>query len=296
MKTISKEHISYSFSPFAEPALTVQPGECVCFETHDCYRNQLQVASVGQTFQLEGINPVTGFVAVQGAEPGDTLKISVLAIELDQAGSMYLRPGAGALKRYVTQPEVKKLKVSEGAVHFGKQRRIPVQPMIGVIGVAPKEKEISTLSPGPHGGNLDTREITAGSILYFPVFVQGAKLAIGDLHAVMGDGEVAVCGVEISGRVHVKIELLKQVTHDWPVLEDERNFYVLASAPTLDEAAQEATESMFRFLRRRDTQLSDNDIICLMGLTGDLRISQVVNPLKTAKFAVPKEFFHVTFQ
>ncbi|MRH41192.1 hypothetical protein GH741_00710 [Aquibacillus halophilus] len=288
MKVIPREKHIYSFRPDADTVETIESGEEVIFHTYDSYRDQLKSESIDKNFKLEGVNPATGPVYVNGAEPGDTLKISVLSLELEEEGSMYLRPGVGVLKKYVDRPEVKKLKIKNKKVIYNDKYSFDLKPMIGVIGVA-LDEEISTFSPGKHGGNMDTKEITAGAVIYLPVFTLGAKLAIGDLHAIMGDGEVPICGVEIGGRVHIKVEVIKTKLSDWPVLEDKDNYYAIASAKTMDEACELATESMFLLLRKQNPKLASNDIIRLIGIQGDLKISQVVNPLKTAKFVLPKK-------
>jgi amidase len=290
MKVVTKDKHIYSFRPELDTVESVESGEEIIFETYDSYRGQLKIETVDQHFKLDGVNPATGPVFVKGAEPGDTLKITILSLELEDEGTMYLRPGAGVLKEYVARPEVKKIKIKNNKVIYDTTNSFTLKPMIGVIGVA-SEEEISTFSPGTHGGNMDTKEITEGSTLYLPVVTKGAKLAIGDLHAIMGDGEVPICGVEIGGKVKVKVEVLKEQLSNWPILEDNENYYLIASAKTLDEASQLATESMYLFLKDRCPQLLPNDVIRLMGIIGDLRISQVVNPLKTVKFVVPKKVF-----
>lgn len=295
MYSIAKTNHIYSFAPDLQSVMTVESGAEIVFETYDCYREQLTASSKNKAYALQGMNPATGPVAVRGAMPGDTLKVTVISIDLDETGTMYLRPGAGALHRYVKEAEVKKIRVADGMVHFNERHAFPIRTMIGVIGVAPESEDISTYSPGTHGGNMDTKEITEGAIVYLPVSVAGAKLAIGDVHALMGDGEVTICGVEIGSRVRVKVEVLKNQHFHTPVVEDQEHFYVIASAATIDDACQSAIESMFEFLQDRLPDYEANEIVCIMGLRGDLRVSQIVNPLRTAKFVFPKEVFDVTF-
>ncbi|MGE7273976.1 acetamidase/formamidase family protein [Brevibacillus panacihumi] len=295
MHTIPKTNHIFSFAPDLKSVMTVESGAEIVFETYDCYRGQLTEPSKNKIHALQGVNPATGPVAVKGAMPGDTLKVTVISIDLEETGIMYLRPGAGALHKYVQEPEVKTFRVADGLIQFNERHVFPIRKMIGVIGVAPKTEDIPTYSPGNHGGNMDTKEITEGAIVYLPVSVAGAQLAIGDVHALMGDGEVAVCGLEIGSRVRVKVEVLKQQHFHTPVVEDSTNFYVIASAATLDEACQSAVESMFTFLQERLPEYEANEIVCIMGLRGDLRVSQIVNPLRTAKFVMPKEGFEVTF-
>lgn len=295
MHVIAKTNHIYSFTPNLQSVMTVESGAEIVFETYDCYREQLTEPSKNKVHALQGLNPATGPVAVKGAMPGDTLKVTVISIDLDETGTMYLRPGAGALHKYVKEAEVKKFRVANGLIHFNERHVFPVRAMIGVIGVAPENEEISTYSPGTHGGNMDTKEITEGAIVYLPVSVAGAHLAIGDVHALMGDGEVTICGLEIGSRVRVKVEVLKQQHFHTPVVEDQSHFYVIASAATIDDACQSAVDSMFQFLQEHLPEYEANEIVCIMGLLGDLRVSQVVNPLRTAKFVMPKEGFEVTF-
>ncbi len=295
MEFISKELHEYAFKHDAKPVCTIEPGSEIVVETYDCYVNVLTTAGKKPPVKFERINPATGPIGVNGAEPGDTLKVTIRSIDLDPEGTMNIHANSGMLRSFVREPEVKKLKIEAGVAHLSEKYQVPVKPMIGVIGVSPAAGEISTVDPGHHGGNLDCKEITTGAIVYLPVFVTGANLALGDLHALMGDGEVAGCGVEIGGRVTLKVELIKGVHVGYPVVEDRDCFYLLASAKTIGEASDLATSEMFRFLCERMPEADINDVMCLVGMCGDIRISQLVNPLMTAKFAVPKAVFPVQF-
>jgi len=295
MTTIQKEHHIFAFSNDMEPIASVKSCSEVVFETYDCYKDALKENTRDEFLKLPNINPATGPLAIAGAEPGDTLKVSILSIRVAEVGTMRIRPGAGVLKRCVEYPEVRKLKIENGYVKLKEDLLLPVRPMIGVIGVAPAVGSVSTISPGSHGGNMDTQEIAAGAHVYLPVRIPGALLAMGDLHAAMGDGEVPICGVEVAGSVRVQVEVLKGQSFSVPVVENDEDFYVVASAETADEACQQATEQMFHFLRQRITGLSDNEIVMAMGISGDLRISQLVNPLKTAKYRMPKALFSLHF-
>lgn len=290
MKKITKERHIFAFHPNMEPVEKVYSGESILFDTYDAYRGQVTSEQM-EDVKLTGVNPATGPLYIHEAEIGDTLKVTILSIDLEEEGTMFLRPGAGALKNFVDKQEIKKLQIKDQKVIYNDQFSFSIKPMIGVIGVATERHEIRTSTPDKHGGNMDTKEITIGSNIYFPVFQKGAMLALGDLHAIMGDGEVPICGVEIGGTVQLKVEVLKQQLTEWPIVEDEQHYYTVASAPTLDEAATLATESMFLLLHKKNQKLDKNDIIRLMGIAGDLRISQVVNPQKTAKYKIPKSVF-----
>jgi amidase len=165
---------------------------------------------------------------------------------------------------------------------------VPVRPMIGVIGVAPAGAPVPCGSPGSHGGNMDTRLIGEGATLYLPVFAPGALLAAGDLHAAMGDGEICGTGVEVAGSVRLRVDLRRDLELANPVVETSEVVATIASAVTLDEAAELATSDMADLLMRR-LGLSAQDATTLMSAAGQLQVSQVVDPLKTARYAMSKE-------
>jgi len=288
MKVIKDDQVVYALSPDNRPVLEVEPGEQVIFETKDCFSNQIRTendlfASVGWAT----INPATGPLAVKGARPGDVLAVDVVDIEVAEQGVMVAVPGLGALGHLIQDSETKIIPIRQGQAVFNDKVRLPVVPMIGVIGTAPEKEAVPCGTPGPHGGNMDTRHIGKGARLYLPVFVPGANLCLGDLHAVMGDGEVVVCGVEIPGRVTVRVDLLGGRQLLSPMLETADAIYTIASAADLDEAAQMALENMLDFVRSR-TGLSLNEAGMLLSIVAHLEISQVVDPLKTARMRLPK--------
>ncbi|HHY94105.1 MAG TPA: acetamidase/formamidase family protein [Firmicutes bacterium] len=288
MKVIKDDQVVYALSPDNRPVLEVEPGEQVVFETKDCFSNQIRTendlfASVGWAT----INPATGPLAVKGARPGDVLAVDVVDIEVAEQGVMVAVPGLGALGHLIQDSETKIVPIRQGQAVFDDKVRLPVVPMIGVIGTAPEKEAVPCGTPGPHGGNMDTRHMGKGARLYLPVFVPGANLCLGDLHAVMGDGEVVVCGVEIPGRVTVRVDLFNGRQLSSPMLETADAIYTIASAADLDEAAQMALENMLDFVRSR-TGLSLNDAGMLLSIAAHLEISQVVDPLKTARMRLPK--------
>ena len=135
---------------------------------------------------------------------------------------------------------------------------------------------------------MDTKVIKEASTLYLPVRIPGAMLAMGDLHAAMGDGEVVVTGIEIAGEVTVKVDLIKDKKLSDPMVETKDAFYTIASGTDLDAAAKKASNNMFRFLKER-LPLSNNEIAMLMSIICDLQVSQVVDPQKTARMRVDKD-------
>ena len=286
---ITSEHVVYEMSPVNEAVASCEPGSKVTFVTKDCFSNQIRTEDkLFEATNWETINPATGPLAVKGASLGDTLKVEIEKIEIDDQGVMVTVPEMGALDKFIEESETKIIPIEEGFAVFNEQIKLPVEPMVGVIGTAPAEKTIPCGTPDSHGGNMDTSIIVAGSTLYLPVRVEGGLLAMGDLHAVMGDGEVAICGVEIAGEVTVNVDIIKGTSIQEPIVETENAFYTISSAPTLDKAAQQATDSMFVFLKER-IPLNNNQLAMLISLICDLQISQIVDPKKTARMRVDKK-------
>ncbi|MFW6287549.1 MAG: acetamidase/formamidase family protein [bacterium] len=286
---VSSKNVVFAMSSENEAVASCNPGDEITFETMDCFSNQILAESDKiDSINFDRVNPATGPVKVKGARIGDILKVEIKKIKIDDKGVMVAVPQMGILDKFIKEAETKVISIESGLAVFNKNIKIPINPMIGVIGVSPKSGSIACGIPGSHGGNMDTKVIVEGNTIYFPVFVDGGMLSMGDLHAVMGDGEVVVCGIEIAGEVTVKIDIVKGKSITDPIVESEEYFYTIASADTLDEAGQKAADNMFIFLKER-LPLSDNEITMLMSIICDLQISQVVDPQKTARMRVKKK-------
>ena len=287
MLTIHTDTKIHKMSKDNPPVATAKSGDTVCFETLDCFGCQLKSED-----QLLGgldwsnINPATGPLFVEGAEPGDVLKVEILKIELDKQGVMVDGPGSGVTGVAVTSESTKILPVSDGMVKFNEKLSFPICPMIGVIGTAPADEGVDTGTPGPHGGNMDCTRIGEGATLYLPVNVEGALLAMGDLHALMGDGEVEVCGVEIAGAVTVRVTVLKNCALPTPFLVNKEAAMAIFSAESLDDAAVGATMSMHSFLMK-ELHMNEHEAGMLLSVVGNLRICQIVDPEKTCRMELP---------
>ena len=269
------------------PVAHAKSGDTVRFETLDCFGCQIKEESqlLGK-LDWTNINPATGPLFVEGAMPGDVLKVEILEIELDDHGVMCDGPGNGITGRAVTEESTKILPVRDGMITFNEKLCFPVNPMIGVIGTAPAGNGIDTGTPGPHGGNMDCTRIGAGATLYLPVNTEGALLAMGDLHARMGDGEVEVCGVEIAGAVTVRVTVVKNCGLPTPFLVNDEIAAAIYSAVTLDDASVGATMAMHSFLMQ-ELGLNEHEAGMLLSVAGDLRICQIVDPEKTCRMEIP---------
>jgi len=284
---VTSDTTIFSLSADAVPAAEVAPGETVVLETLDCFSNQVQSADAPlESIDWTHVNPATGPVAVTGAEPGHVLVVHIDDIEVAPQGVMAVSDGFGVLSHHFKGMAFQMVQLENGTARVS-GCAVPVQPMIGVIGVAPAGAGVPCGSPGSHGGNMDTRLIGAGATLYLPVFVPGALLAAGDLHAAMGDGEICGTGVEVAGRITLRVELRKDISLTNPVVETAQVIATIASAVSLDEAGEMAVRDMADLLMGH-LGLSPADATMLMSAAGHLQVSQVVDPLKTARFAMPK--------
>ncbi|WHY72898.1 acetamidase/formamidase family protein [Fictibacillus enclensis] len=288
-ETLTKQSFIYEMSKEHKPSLVVKSGSEVTIETYDCFLNQITSENTEySSIDWNQINPATGPVYVEGAEPGDILAVTINKIELENQGVMVTGPGLGVMGKRISEFSVKVVTIKDNKAIFNENVELPLNPMIGVIGVAPEEGAVACGTPGNHGGNMDTVLITENATVYFPVFHKGALFSLGDLHAAMGDGEVGVSGIEIPAKVRVTLSVIKGESIRTPVVENEEGMAFLVSKETLDEAADKAVEEMVDYLLGR-TDLSLEEITMLLSVAGQVQVSQIVDPLKTARCYLSKE-------
>lgn len=278
----------FSMAAAAAPVCHVENNSTITYITKDCFDNQFMEEGADlDSLDWECINPATGPVYIEGAMPGDVLKIKIEDIQTEEWGTMAAIPDNGVLGSGIARGKVKRIPVKEGVAWFTKSIGIPCAPMIGVIGVAPSEGEIPCGEPGSHGGNMDNTRIKAGATLYLPVFQQGALLALGDVHACMGDGEIMVTGLEIPARVTVTVEVVKGITLENPMLEDEESCYTIASHEDLETAIHTAVKAMTEIVMR-ELEMSLEDAGMLLSAMGNLQFCQVVDPKRTVRMEMRK--------
>ncbi|RLC35888.1 MAG: acetamidase/formamidase, partial [Candidatus Nealsonbacteria bacterium] len=140
----------------------------------------------------------------------------------------------------------------------------------------------------PHGGNLDTVNITEGTEIYLPVFISGAKLALGDVHATMGDGEVCGSGVEIRAELEIKVEICESLQFSIPVVETKESYFFVGSGATIEEAIRITVKEAVGFIQDRN-DLSWTEAYMMASIATDLLFSQIVNPLKAVRVCIPKK-------
>jgi acetamidase/formamidase len=259
------QQLRYTFGA-AEPLLTVRPGTVVELTTEDCFGGRVRGVDdlPSQVCEFPYLNPVTGPIAVEGAEPGDTLAVHLVEIApaRDWAVSTTF-PLFGALtathqtamlhealEEVVWVYEVDR---ERGTCLFrprrgGPEVELPLDPMHGTIGVAPAGGEVfASITPGAHGGNMDTPEMRAGATVYFGVNEPGGLLSIGDGHCRQGEGEVCGTAVEAAMRTVVVVDLIKGGGPAWPRLETDEHLMATGSVRPLEDAFRISQSELVRW-------------------------------------------------
>jgi amidase len=277
MTRISRDQLTYAFDASIPPVATIRSGETITVETHDTSTGRIHQAGDVAGFiaarDPKKVNPAAGPIFIEGAEPGDTLDVEILAIRLGPYGFARLLRNAGVLQDGMEPDGIAMVETNGEMLTFAGKVRYKARPMVGVVGVAPAEGTVYTAHPAAIGSNADFNAVTAGTIVHLPVRVHGALLAIGDLHASMGDGEVCGTGVEISGEVDARVTLRKGGAPERIWLETPEDWVQTGQGPTLEEAVQEGVEMMTRFLMRQ-LDLSRTEAFLLVSARGDVRIGQ----------------------
>lgn len=253
---IQRDRVTTAFDRRIPPVIEVTPGDTVRFETDDTAYARLANGETLESIGVENLNAVTGPVAVRGAEPGDLLRIDVIDIEIVRTWAAWL-PGFGTLGGRTPSVQIKQLAIAGRSIRLTDTLRVPLEPMIGCIGLAPAVGLASTLKPTyPFGGNMDLRELSPGATLWLPVQVPGAMLSLGDLHAAMGHGEPAHVSLEGAGSATVRVGLEKGRTFPYPRLRIGGDTILIGmddrprAAGGTSAAYQRAIDQVFEHLTR----------------------------------------------
>lgn len=246
--TLTKDQKAFAFDASIPPVLEIDSGDVVTFETGDAAYDRLSKGEPVESIGLENFNAVTGPVFVRGAEPGDALKIRIQDVKVTSAWSVWL-PDFGGLGKRTKEVMTKQILLKDGRAYISNMLSVPIKTMIGCIGVAPKEGKGSTFMPAyPFGGNMDLRQMQAGTTLYLPVQVPGALLAMGDIHAAMGVAEPTWVSLEAAGSAMLEISLEKNMKLNYPRLRVANSTYCIGMSDTLEKAQQIALDEAFDLL------------------------------------------------
>ncbi len=288
-----------TLSPFNKPIATVKPGEEVEIETWDAFggcvkEGQTRIQATEKGIKVP-VNPITGPIFVEGAEPRDSLTVEILGIDLPNTGATTISPGFGSLEGWLNLmiPRTKISKIKAGKVLYktddGRVIEIPADPFIGTIGNSPVYEAINTLTPGPHGGNMDCPDIRPGNTLILPVNQPGALFGLGDVHAVQGDGEVGGSAIEIPALVRLRFGLRKSNPIAWPRVESPEEIMTVCSAKPLEDAARLAYRELVNWMVA-DYGWDRDDAYMFLSVAAKSRIAQIVDPLYTVVAKMPKKY------
>jgi len=297
------------FDASLKPVLTIDSGDIVRLETasgNPAYFESLGVpkdripAELYEVFRGvdgagRGDHTLNGPIAVRGAEPGDMLEVRIRSVDvrLPIAGQSFV-PNRGLLPDQFPYEKSRVLWIdlTKKTVEYAPGLEVPVKPFWGVIGVAPPAGmgRVSSGAPSVFGGNLDNRDLGAGSTLYLPVHTAGALLSIGDGHAVQGHGEVCLSAVETSLKGEIQVILHKGQRLRWPRAETATHYMTMGLHTDLDEAARIATSEMLDFLVATKG-LTRDDAYLLASAAMDLVVTQVVDGTKGIHAMIPKAIF-----
>ena len=290
MRRLSSRKAIYTFSRENKAAYKVSDGERLVVETMDAFSNLVKSnKTLFEDLSMDDVNPATGPIEIDGLVAGETLCVSIEKIKCGGRGVVMCSPELGVLMSDVRRSRTKIVPVKKDKAQFSDDIEIQLNPHVGVIGVSPSAGEFPTFYPGDFGGNMDTVEAREGSKVYLPAFVDGGMVAMGDVHASMGDGEVCGTGVEVPAEITVVLSRNSELKLERPMIETSASWISFAAAKTLDSAAKIATSDMVRFIMNsRGTDFEE--AYMLASVAANLRVSQVVDPLVAAKMEISKRY------
>ena len=289
----------------ADPVARLHSGDILDTNTLDCFGNALK--KPGDTLSLaKGDNPLAGPFYVEGAEPGDTLAVKILDLQVDgDTGVGAFAPGFGAINETNYTPMLHAplpervwfyhIDHSDNTAMFKAldtdfSVKIPVHPFLGCIGVAPANGEArSSVVPAEFGGNMDSPEASVGNTVYFPVNVKGGLLYIGDGHAAMGDGEVAGTAIEVPLKTRLQLSVIKKRTISWPQFENDEAIMTVGAYRPLDDAVRIAFTELVHWIHN-EYGLSELDAYELLSKVAKIHLNEMVDPNYVVVASIEKKY------
>ena len=285
MKTLTREQRIYVLNPQGTPAISIDSGEELMVETWDAFEG-IRDPEVLEAKSL--IGPATGPIWINGAEPGDALKVDFISITPKEGPAHMVMPGRGFLEEEFTEAYPTLMTLDGGHLVLPSGLRLPLAPSMGLVATTPTYPQNTASDSGPYGGDIDMKELVAGSTMYLPVFVPGGMLVLGDCHAVVGDGAVAGTGAECSADTHIRVTVEKGMGIPAPRALTPDYFVVLSYGEELGPAMKQAVRDMVDFLVT-EKGLEPYDAYTLCGLAGDVRVSRTFRPISPVKMMLSRQ-------
>ena len=303
IKPPSKEKLAYVMGPYQDPIARVKPGETFQVSTKDAYGDRIVSENVRleDVIQMPFVNPCTGPIFVEGAEPGDTLAVHIKDISIPRDfGASIIAPNFGGVcgtvwTRVLNEPLETRIlihPITPDGVIYDKNldiSPIPIEPFYGTIGTAPLIEAISTLSPGFHGGNMDAADICPGNTVYLPVHHSGALLYLGDGHAAQGDAEVCGSAIEIPTTGTFIVEVIKNKTTPTPRVENDEYLMSIGSARPMEDAARIAFYDLITWLSE-EYGFDRMSVYQLCSHVARVRVANMVDTLYSIVAKFPKRY------
>ena len=298
------DNVKYVYG-VAPPVARLRPGNILEANSLDCFGNAIKKPGDTQAL-VKGDNPLTGPFFIEGAEPGDTLVIHILDLQVDgNQGLGAFAPGFGALNEtnytpMLHTPLAERIwfypidhasnTATFQAIDSNYKVKIPLHPFLGCIGVAPSNGEArSSIVPAEFGGNMDAPEASVGNTLYLPVNVPGGLLYFGDGHAAMGDGEIAGTAIEVPMKARLQLDLVKGKHTNWPRFENEKEIMAAGIYRPVDDAVRIAFTELVAWIHA-DYGLSELDTYELLSKVGKIHLTEMVDPNYVVVASIEKKF------
>lgn len=301
---VKSQDYSYVFNPYREPIARVKPQDRVVVYTEDAFESRITNKEDLPSRALANakfLNPQTGPVYIEGAEPGDTLAVNIESIEptRDYAVSALIPYFGGltstAMTRTLQEPLPEKVWVwnvsDDGSKLSNEDLGVEVEwdPFLGTLAVAPDLEAISALAPGPFGGNMDVPDVRPGNTIYLPVWNEGALLYTGDCHARQGQGELCGVALEITSKVTLVFDIIKGQEIEWPRIESDDAIMVVGSARPMEDAARIANTELILWLEQ-EYGYNRWDAYQLLTQAGGLYVGNMVDTTYSLVASIGKSY------
>ncbi|MFC2038161.1 acetamidase/formamidase family protein [Chloroflexota bacterium] len=288
MQRVTNDTLYFEIGSDNEPNLHVTTGEVFEVETQINRGPWIDNHPDRQILEqkLRGGNPASGCIYIEDAMPGQILIVNIGEIKLDPVGFTRYWGSTGAMPGWMGPSGIgeqqKVVQIMDGEVIWSDTLKLPVEPMLGLVGVAMEHTKWSNIWAGPWGGNMDIQEVTSGASVHIPVFVPGALLHIGDMHAIQGDGEICGAGgIEAGGRVKIWCDLApKPKNMTWPRITNETHIVTTAQAKPAEDAFRLALVEMILWLEE-EYGMTRGEAYLFLGQVLEARCTQFVNPTYT---------------
>lgn len=286
-RLIEKKDLKFLMSRDDSFVEHITPGEEVTVECEiNCFGDVLKSADSVLSFadlRFPFVNPLTGPIEVKDAKEGQMLCVIIKSMELNDVCYTGFTSGSGLFQNWIWDQATdshrfKPMRIFDGFIHWDERRTIPVEPMVGVLGVAPSFGSTLSIDNGEHGGNIDVQEVGSGCTAYFPINADGAYLYIGDCHARQGDGEVAGMGpTEVGARVTLSVEVRERPSRMvWPRFENDTHIGTIGMARAMEDAMRVAYREMIHWLAD-EYNFTEEDAYMFLSTISESRATQVVN-------------------